>query len=90
MWIAKRAETEEAAVGPKALIKGIADFTKALLPETTLAQKVPLPKIESYAQTAEILPTRRSPSPLVLPTTSYEGEVVFETDESPDSGYKRG
>ena len=71
------------------MIKATAEFMKAVLPETILAQKVPLPKIESSAQTTEILLSRRSPSPLVLPPTSYEGEVVFETDESRDRGYKR-
>jgi len=57
------------------LIKAIADFMKAVLPVTTLAQKVPLPKIESSDQTTNILPTRRSPSPLVLLPTSYETET---------------
>jgi hypothetical protein len=42
---------EEADVGRKAPIKAIADFMKAVLSETTLTQKVPLPKIESSAQT---------------------------------------
>jgi len=81
-WIATRAEIEEVAVGRKALIKAIAEFMKTVLHETTLAQKVPLPKIESSAQTTDIFSTRRSPSPLVLPPTSYEGEVVFETETS--------
>jgi len=53
---------------------------KAVLPKTTLAQKVPLPKIESSAQTTDILPTRLSPSPLVLPSTSSAGDVVYETE----------
>jgi len=69
-WIATRAEIEEGAVGRRALIKTIADLMKAVLPKTTLTQKVPLPKIDSSAQTTDILPTRRSPSPLVLPPNS--------------------
>ena len=63
---------------------------KAVLPKTTLAQKVPLPKIESSAQTTDILPTRRSPSPLVLPPTSYETEtspgIVGTSDDDDVAG----
>jgi len=89
-WVATCAEIEEAAVGRKALIKAIADFMKAALPETTLTNKVPLPKIESFAQTTDILPTGRSPSSLVLPQTSYDSESLlvlpptsYETETSP-------
>jgi hypothetical protein len=57
---------------------------KAVLPETTLIQKVPSPKIESSVQTTDILSARRSPLPLVLPKTSSQGEVVFETETSPE------
>jgi hypothetical protein len=89
-WIATRAKIEEAAEVRKALIKAIADFMKAVLPETTLTQRVLLPKIESSAQTTDILPIRRSPLPLVLPQTTYETEsplvlppTSYETETSP-------
>jgi hypothetical protein len=55
-WIATRAKIEEAAVGRKALIKAIADFMKAVLPE------VHLPKIEPPPQTTIDI----RPSPLDL------------------------
>ena len=38
-WVAIRGEIAEGAVGRRALIKAIADFIKAILPNTTLAQK---------------------------------------------------
>jgi len=73
-WIATRAKIEEAAVGRKALMKAIADFVKAVLPQTT---KVPLPKIETSMQTAS-----PSSSPSIarrhLPMLGGE-EEVFET-----------
>jgi len=58
---------------------------KAVLPETNLAQEVPLLKIESSARTTDNLPTRRSASPLVLPSTSSAGDLVYETETSPVS-----
>jgi hypothetical protein len=36
-WVAMRGEIEQAAVGRRALIKAIADFIKAVLPDTTAA-----------------------------------------------------
>jgi len=39
-----RGEIEEASVGCRALIKAIADLIKVVLPDTTLAQKVAIPK----------------------------------------------
>jgi hypothetical protein len=40
-------EIEEAAVRRRAFIKAIFDFLKKVLPYTTLAQKVAIPKSES-------------------------------------------
>jgi len=48
-WVNTRAEIEKAAVVRKVLIRAIASFMKAVLPETSLAQILPLKKIESSA-----------------------------------------
>jgi hypothetical protein len=39
-WVAMRGSIQETAVERRALTKAIIDFIKAVLPETTLAQKV--------------------------------------------------
>jgi hypothetical protein len=72
-WIATRAKIEEAAIGRKALMKAIADFVKAILPETT---KIPLPKVESSVQTSF---SSSSIARRHLPMLSGEEEEVFET-----------
>jgi len=84
-WIVTRAKIEEATSGLKALMKAIADFVKAVLPETT---KVPLPKIESSVQTAS-----SSSSPSIsrrhLPKLSGEEEEEGEAFETkPDDDVK--
>ena len=64
------AKIEEDAIGRKALMKAIADFVKAVLPETT---KISLHKIESSVQTSS-----SSPSIAGRHLPSLSGEV-FET-----------
>jgi len=71
-WVATRGGLEEAAVGRKALMKAIADFVKAVLPETTLAR----PKTVSSVQTASSF----SPSIAKRHLLMLSGEKeVFET-----------
>jgi len=69
-----RGEIEEAAAGRRDLIKAIADFIKVVLPDTTLAQKVAIPKSKSAefgTQTVQHLTT--PPQSLALPSTSSAG-----------------
>ena len=76
-----REEIAEAAVGRRALIKAIADFTKVVLPDTTLAQKTITPKSESVELGTQTTPSRSAP----LLSTSSESDVVYETETSPVS-----
>jgi Tfp pilus assembly protein FimT len=46
-WVAMRDDTQESAVGGRALIKAFADIMKVVLPDATLTQKVATPKTES-------------------------------------------
>jgi len=80
-------DIEEAAVGRKALIKAIANFIQVVLSDNTLALKVGLPKSESSDFGTQTTPTppliQRSPSLLVLPSTSIADEDIFEKETSP-------
>jgi len=87
-WAVMRGDIEEAAVGRRALIKAIADFIKAVLPETTLAQKVTILKSESQStQTVRHLttPPSQPPRPVALPLNSSAAVVMYETETSPVS-----
>jgi len=80
-----RGEIEKAAVGRRALIKAIADY-KLVLPDTTLLQKLAIPKSESGefgTQTVQHLTT--PPQHVALPSTSSARDVVYETGTSPVS-----
>jgi len=59
-WVAMLSEIAEAAEGRKALIKAIADFIKAVLPDTTLAQKVTTPRSESAEEGTQTMETNNS------------------------------
>jgi len=87
-----RSEIAEAAVGRKALIKAIADFIKAVLPDTTLTQKVPTPKSGSVEDGTQTLQNLKQASTLrfePLPSTSSAGDV-YETETSPlSAGFTR-
>jgi len=84
-WVAMRGEIEEAVVGRRALIKATADFIKVVLPDTTLAQKVAIPKSESAEfGTQNIQHLTTPPQPVALPSTSFAGNV-YETGTSPVS-----
>jgi hypothetical protein len=83
-----RGENAEAAVERKALIKAIADFIKVVLPDSTLAPKVTLPKSTSAefgTQTVRNLRTPVLSRSVHLASTSSAGEVVYETETSPFS-----
>jgi len=81
-----RSEIAEAAVGRKALIKAIADFIKAVLPDTTLAQKVTTPRSESTEEGTQTVRNLTPSAPRFesLPSTSSAGDV-YETETSPVS-----
>jgi hypothetical protein len=84
-----RGEIAEAAVGRKALIKTIADFIKAVLPDTTLAPKTDTPESESVelgTQTVQDSPTTPQP----LPSTSSAEKVSprFTYDDNDDEVHK--
>ena len=84
-WVAMRSEIAEAAVGRKALIKAIADFIKAVLPDTTLSQKVTTPRSGSVEEGTQTLHNLKPTSALrfePLPSTSSAGDV-YETETSP-------
>ena len=66
-WVAMRSEIAEAAVGRKALMKAIADFIKAVLPDTTLAQKVTTPKSGSAEEGIQTVRDKTTTAPQFEP-----------------------
>jgi hypothetical protein len=91
-WVAIRGEIAEAAVRRKALIKAIADFIKAILPDTTLAEKITTPRSESIELVTQTDMNLATPPPrsAPVPSTSSAGDVVYETETSPFSaGFTR-
>jgi len=75
-----RGGKKKAVVGRKVLMKAIANFIKGVLSNTTLAQKVDLPKTELSqfgTQTVQHPTTPTQRSPVAFPSTSSVGDVVF-------------
>ena len=67
------------------MIKAIADFIKALLPDTTLAQKITIPRSGSVQEGTQTIQNLKTSSALrfePLPSTSSAGDV-YETDKPP-------
>jgi len=89
-WVAIRGEITKAAVGRKALIKAIADFIKAILPDTTLAQKITTPRSESMELGTQADMNLATPPPRSAPLPSTSAGDVYETETSPFSaGFTR-
>jgi hypothetical protein len=84
-WVAMRSEIAEAAVGRKALIKAIADFIKAVLPDTTLAQKATTPGSESAEEGTQTARKLTTSALRFEPLRSTSAGDVYETETSPVS-----